>query len=193
MKIGATYNVAGKFFSSKIERAIEEQKKKDKKKSTDEKPQKTKNKKPFECLTDSKMLYYLSSNVKDLAEQNGIEEHVLAKHIEQFKKFWGYLDGYNTNRENYYSTKEQSTAVATRIVHENLPTFCDNILRFEKRRECYLGIYKYLKDNNCVTKIKNTQGEEIEAEAIAETVFRIEHFNDCLAQPQIEEYNGSPA
>lgn len=176
-QIGSTYHVAGKYFSEEISRALG-------------KEFKMKKEKPFECLTDSKMFHYLSANVKELAEQNGIEEQTLTEHIKRFKGFWGYLDGYNANRENYYTTdKEQSTAVATRIVHENLPTFCDNILRFEKWREEYLSIYQYLKDKNRETKIKNAQGEEIEAVAIAESVFHIEHFNNCLTQTQIEEYN----
>lgn len=175
--IGATYNVAGKYFSAEISKALG-------------KEFKIKKDKPYECLTDAKMYYYLSANVKDLAEQNGIEEQALAQHIDKFKGFWGYLDGYNQNRENYYEFKnEASTAVATRIVHENLPTFCSNILRFEKRKEEYLCIYQYLKDNNRETRIKNSQGKEVEAEAISERDFQIKHFNECLAQSQIENYN----
>lgn len=178
--IGATYNVAGNFFSAEISKALG-------------KEFKIKKDKPYECLTDAKMYYYLSANVKDLAKQtDGIDEQTLANHINQFKGFWGYLDGYNQNRENYYEfKKEASTAVATRIVHENLPTFCSNILRFEngKRREEYLGIYQYLKDNDRERKIKNQKGEEVDAEPISEKVFQIKHFNECLDQSQIEEYN----
>lgn len=195
-EIGQTYNVGGKFFSEKIEEAIrklEEENnkgKKNKKKTKDEKTNNTK-KKTFECLTDKKIFNYLSANVEDLAKQNGIDDQqVLDKYIKQFKGFWGYLNGYNQNRENYYEVeKEASTAVATRIVHENLPTFCSNVLRFEKHREEYLGIYQFLKDNNRETRIKDSQGNEVEAEAIKETCFLIGHFNECLAQSQIEEYN----
>lgn len=151
---------------------------------------KTKKDKQYECLTDAKMYNYLSANVKVLAEQNDFDEQTLAKHIEQFKGFWGYLDGYNQNRENYYEVdKEASTAVATRIVHENLPTFCSNALRFERRKDEYLYIYRYLKENSRETKIKNSKGEEIDVEAISDEVFQIRHFNECLAQTQIEEYN----
>lgn len=177
-KIGNTYKVAGEYFSEEISIVLG-------------KEFKTKKDKPYECLTDAKMYNYLSANVSDLAKQNdGIDEQTLANHIKQFKGFWGYLDGYNQNRENYYKVdKEASTAVATRIVHENLPTFCSNILRFEKSREEYLGIYQYLTDNNRERKIKNSKGEEVNAEPISEEVFQINHFNECLAQPQIEEYN----
>lgn len=195
-EIGQTYNVGERFFSEKIEEAIaklEEENykgKKSKKKTKDEKANNTR-KKPFDCLTDKKIFNYLSANVEDLAKQNGIDDQqALDKYIKQFKGFWGYLDGYNQNRENYYEVeKEASTAVATRIVHENLPTFCSNALRFEKHKDEYLSIYQFLKDNSRETKIKNSQGNEVEAEAITETCFLIGHFNYCLAQSQIEEYN----
>ena len=48
-KIGETYQVAGKHFSKKISEAIGKD---------------FKTKKPFECLSDAKMLKYLSKNVK---------------------------------------------------------------------------------------------------------------------------------
>lgn len=176
-QIGKTYIVAGLFFTKEISDAIG-------------KDFKIKKDKPYECLTDAKMTYYLSAKSQELAKQNDIDEKKLAMHIEQFKGFWGYLTGFNQNRENYYEVKkEASTAVATRIVHENLPTFCDNILRFEKRKEEYLNIFQFLKDNERETKIKNAQGEEVEIEPIAETFFQIEYFNKCLSQSQIEEYN----
>lgn len=174
-QIGNTYKVAGAYFSKEISKALNKE---------------FKTKKPFECLTDAKMLNYLSANVKEIAEQNNIDQETLANHIKQFKGFWGYLSNYNKNRENYYTTdKEQSTAVATRIVHDNLPTFCDNIIRFEERNDEYCGICEYLKDKNIETKIKNNQGNEVDVEPITKDVFKIKHFNNCLAQSQIKEYN----
>lgn len=195
-EIGATYNVGGSFFSAEIAKAVEKLKeeknngKKSEKKSKDGETDNKRKKTPYDCLTEKMIFSYLCAYAKTLEKENGITERNLNKHLEQFKKFWGYLDGYNQSRKNYYVfDKEASTAVATRIVHENLPTFCSNALRFEKHREDYLGIYQFLKDNNRETKIKNAKGEEVEAEAIKETYFLIEHFNECLAQSQIEEYN----
>lgn len=176
-EIGDTYQVAGECISEEITNACG-------------KEFKIKKGKEYQCLTDAKILDYLSANVKNLAEFNCIDEKTLDKHINQLKGFWGYLTGYNQNRENYYEVeKEASTAVATRIVHENLPTFCSNISRFEKRKDEYVGIYQYLADNNREIKIKNSKGEEVDAEAISENVFQIGYFNECLAQSQIEEYN----
>lgn len=176
-EIGDTYQVAGECISEEITNACG-------------KEFKIKKGKEYQCLTDAKILDYLSANVKNLAKFNCIDEKTLDKHINQLKGFWGYLTGYNQNRENYYEVeKEASTAVATRIVHENLPTFCSNILRLEKRKDEYVGIYQYLADNNREIKIKNSKGEEVDAEAISENVFQIGYFNECLAQSQIEEYN----
>ena len=173
------FQFAGQYFIKKISKA-----------QKDGKEIKTEKEKPYECLSDSKVLNYLIANVKKLAKASGLKKDELSKHLEQFKGFWGYLDGYNKNRKNYYVVdKEVSTAVATRIIHENLPIFCSNILRFNKCREQYLSIYQYLKDNDRETKIKNSKGEEIDVEVISEDLFQIKHFNECLAQSQIEAYN----
>ena len=56
--------------------------------------------------------------------------------MQTFSKFFTYLSTYNENRENYYTYKEEkSTAVATRIVHENLPKFCDNLIQFSEAKK----------------------------------------------------------
>lgn len=53
-------------------------------------------------------------------------------------RFFTYFGGFNQNRENYYdvSTNKngegKSTAVATRIIEENLPKFADDLLSYEK-------------------------------------------------------------
>jgi|GEM_PF-216916 len=122
-----------------------------------------------------------------------------------FKGFFTYFKGFNQNRENYYTIKEEkATAVATRIVHENLPKFCDNVLQFQghtkekkngtkikiDRKFEYLNAYKYLKGKEKDTQIKDAQsGKMIEAQAIAEDIFDIAYFNNCLSQNGIEGYN----
>ncbi len=138
------------------------------------------------------------------------ESKELGDHIQEFKGFFGYFDGYNKNRANYYEfTKEANTSVVTRIVHENLPKFCDNTIQFEvgkaqkKKKETsnkdelatsrkmeYLNAYQFLKDSNRDTKIKDAEcNEYIEAYPITENTFTIENFSNCLSQAGIEEYN----
>lgn len=125
-----------------------------------------------------------------LLEQNK-DDTDLIKHIQEFKGFFGYFDNYNQNRGNYYVYKEEaSTAVATRIVHENLPKFCDNAIQFENRKDDYAGALQYLKDNNRTTQIKDAEtGAIIEAEAITENWFKIEKFSKCLTQNGVDAYN----
>jgi hypothetical protein len=102
------------------------------------------------------------------------------------KGFFTYFGGFNQNRENYYATKdEKATAVATRIVHENLPKFCDNVIFFENQREEYLNMHVFLKQqgNELVTK------DGAPLPSITQKIFVIDHFNQCLSQKQIDIYN----
>jgi CRISPR-associated protein Cpf1 len=148
------------------------------------------------CIKDKK------ENQQD-ARLQGVSERKGA--IDQILEFYGYLSGYNQNRANYYVTeKEASTAVATRIVHENLPKFCDNFIQFEgcnkqnkkgenieyNRKSEYLSIYKYLKDNDKITQVKDSDIDEmIELYPISEEIFNISNFTNCLSQNGIENYN----
>lgn len=143
--------------------------------------------KPYEVLTDRLILSFIEQNITSYTDK--IPEEELKKHLESFNGFFTYFSGFNINRENYYATKEEkSTAVATRIVHENLPFFCNNIIRFEKNKDIYKKMYDELKTNNRETKIKTETGEK-EAEPISEEIFNIAHFSKCLSQSQIEAYN----
>lgn len=143
--------------------------------------------KPYEVLTDKLILSFIEQNITSYTDK--IPEEELKKHLESFNGFFTYFSGFNINRENYYATKEKkSTAVATRIVHENLPVFCNNIMRFEKNKDIYKRMYDELKTNNRETKLKTETGEK-EAEPISEEIFNITHFSKCLSQSQIETYN----
>lgn len=52
--------------------------------------------------------------------------------IDEFRDFTTYFTGFHENRRNMYSAEAQSTAIAYRLIHENLPKFIDNMLTFEK-------------------------------------------------------------
>ena len=113
------------------------------------------------------------------------------KALEVFDKFFTYFSGFNQNRENYYETRdEKATAIATRIVYENLPKFCDNHILFSDRRSEYTKACQYLKTQNKKTQIKDAESNEmIEAYPIEDKYFNISYFNFCLSQGHIEEYN----
>ncbi|MBS1760233.1 MAG: type V CRISPR-associated protein Cas12a/Cpf1 [Bacteroidetes bacterium] len=125
-----------------------------------------------------------------LLEQHNDDAN-LVTHIKEFKGFFGYFKGYNTNRANYYEyKKEADTSVATRIIHENLPKFCDNAIQFESKKDDYTGAYQFLKANSQTTQIKDAETNAmIEAEAISEDWFKIEKFSECLTQNGIDAYN----
>ncbi len=143
-----------------------------------------------ECLTESGILKYIEKNVDDFVSESLSRKDIL-KHLEIFKGFFTYLSGYNKNRENYYETKkEQSTAIATRIVHENLPKFCDNVVLFESRKEQYKNAYQYLQNENIATQIEDAKTKKmIEVYSIDDNMFQITKFNNYLYQSGIEEYN----
>ena len=101
--------------------------------------------------------------------------------INEFKDFTTYFTGFHENRKNMYSDEDKSTAIAYRLIHENLPRFVDNILIFEKANSIpelqkdietlYQDFEAYLNVNNIVE------------------IFNLHYFNDTLTQLGIESYN----
>lgn len=140
--------------------------------------------KGYKILTEKGILEYIRRDASKFSEIKSEKEILEA--LKVFKGFFTYFGGFNQNRENYYETgKESSTAVATRIVHENLPKFCDNILIFNNRLIEYKNAY------NNLQKLKKTlvNKENEPLSPISEDIFKIKHFNQCLSQKQIEKYN----
>lgn len=138
----------------------------------------------YKILTEKGILDYIGKSAEKFSDiKPGAE---IDKALSVFKKFFTYFGGFNQNRENYYQTEnEATTAVATRIVHENLPRFCDNILFFKKFQEEYKNAYSVLQktDRNLVNK----DGEALVP--IEDSIFKIENFVLYLSQRQIEKYN----
>lgn len=98
-----------------------------------------------------------------------------------FKTFTTYFGGFHENRKNMYKDKEQSTAIAYRLIHENLPKFLDNIRIFEKLKNVS-ALY-----DNCKILYKEIE-EYLNIKAIDE-VFEISYYNEVLSQKQIDVYN----
>ena len=100
---------------------------------------------------------------------------------EEFKTFTTYFTGFNKNRANMYSDEAKSTAIAFRLIHENLPKFLDNIKVFEKAKSipqlqenCKL-LYKEIEEYLNISKI--------------DEVFELGYFNEALTQNDIDVYN----
>lgn len=99
--------------------------------------------------------------------------------VECFRSFTTYFKGFNTNRENMYSSDEKSTAIAYRCINDNLPRFLDNIKSFQK-------VFDNLSDETITklnTDLYNTFGRNIE------DIFSVDYFEFVLAQSGIDIYN----
>lgn len=100
--------------------------------------------------------------------------------VRQFADFTTYFSGFHDNRRNMYVAEEKSTAIAYRLIHQNLPKFMDNMKAFAKIAETsvaehFAGIYDGWKEYLNVGSIKE--------------VFRLDYFSETLTQPHIEVYN----
>ena len=104
--------------------------------------------------------------------------------IKNFDKFTTYLTGFYKNRKNIYSDTEQGTAIAFRIVNENLPKFFSNLQAYEKIKINH----KKLKDQ--IENIKELK-EELDYFNVKQikNLFKPEFFNQCLSQKGIDYYN----
>lgn len=105
------------------------------------------------------------------------EEHKL---IEEFYGFTTYFTGFNENRQNMYSSEVQSTAIAYRLIHENLPKFIDNMEVFAKIAASPL-CEKFI-------TIINDMEPYLNVIDIRE-MFQLDYFKYVLTQSGIDVYN----
>lgn len=103
------------------------------------------------------------------------------KIVDDFKSFTTYFSGFHENRKNMYTDKEQSTAIAYRLVHENLPKFLDNINIYKKVKE--IPVLK----EECKVLYKEIE-EYLNVNSIDE-VFELLYYNEALSQKDIDVYN----
>jgi len=142
----------------------------------------------YKILTEVWVLKFIEIHIDEFVSESRKKEDIQDA-LKEFGRFFTYFTGYNQNRENYYETKtEKKTAIATRIIHENLPKFSDNIISFEKRKDQYLEVYTVLGNKKKQVKDANSW-LMIDTYPITEEYFEYFHFNNCLSQEGIEEYN----
>lgn len=115
-----------------------------------------------------KMRYGDEKKIKILSDATG----EMVSIFDSWKGFTGYFRKFFETRRNFYKEDGTSTAIATRIVDQNLRRFCDNILNFEKIKN----------------KINLTEVEENTKESLSE-VFTPEFYSKCLLQDGIDYYN----
>ena len=112
---------------------------------------------------------------KLLQKRYGKEPEAKLKEVSIFaswKGFVGYFTKFQATRRNFYKSDGTSTALATRIVDQNLKRFCDNLALFETLKE----------------KIDFSEVEQNFDNALS-TVFSLEFYNTCLLQNGIDFYN----
>lgn len=85
--------------------------------------------------------------------------------IKKFQGFFTYFSGFNQNRENYYTAKDDTTGVASRVINKNLDLFLNNKSDFEEFVKKMPSLNEYRQ------------------------YFELGNFNDCLTQEGIENYN----
>jgi CRISPR-associated protein Cpf1 len=100
--------------------------------------------------------------------------------IKEFSDFTTYFTGFNQNRKNMYTDDEKSTAIAYRLINENLSKFIDNMDTFEKVTsttiaEKYSEIYSNFKTILSIDSINE--------------MFELSYFSIVLTQKQIDIYN----
>lgn len=102
--------------------------------------------------------------------------------VREFHNFTTYFTGFNQNRENMYEPDAKRTAIAYRLIHENLPKFIDNIKIFEKIKTAAPALTAQL--NNVLIEMK-----EITKDRTLEEMFSLDYFNETLTQRGIDLYN----
>jgi len=95
--------------------------------------------------------------------------------FKSWKGFTGYFTKFFETRENFYKDDGKATALATRIIDQNLKRFCDNILVFESLKDLEQEL-----DFSEVEKGFNVTLSEI---------FSVDYYNNCLLQQGIDLYN----
>ena len=109
------------------------------------------------------------AKTKILNEANGEEVSI----FESWKGFTGYFGKFFKTRENFYKDDGTSTALATRIIDQNLKRFCDNILIFESIKE----------------KVKDFSEVEASFGKSLLEIFSLDFYNTCFLQDGIDFYN----
>ena len=113
------------------------------------------------------------------------EKEKKQKIIKNFEKFTTYLTGFNENRKNMYSVEEQGTAIAHRIINENLVKFFSNLQSYEKNKSNHQELQQSFE------KMKSDFEKEFKYFSLekADDLFKPEFFNNCLSQEGIDHYN----
>lgn len=101
--------------------------------------------------------------------------------IHQFENFTTYFQGFYENRKNMYSDEAKHTAIAYRLIHENLPRFVDNIQVLSKIKSDYPDLYQ---------ELNHLDSRTIDfADFNFDDVLQMDFYHHLLIQSGITAYN----
>ena len=101
--------------------------------------------------------------------------------IKEFEDFTTYFTGFQENRKNMYTAKEQSTAISYRLINENLPRFADNC-------QVYAQLSSIEELSSQVAQVYTDFEAYLNVFSLDE-VFVPEYYNELLTHRHIEVYN----
>ena len=72
--------------------------------------------------------------IEDITKQDATYQSMedIIELVKKFDKFATYFIGFHENRKNVYKATDDATAIANRLIHENLIKFFENCFNFEK-------------------------------------------------------------
>lgn len=100
--------------------------------------------------------------------------------VGEFDEFTTYFTGFHENRKNMYSSEAKSTAIAFRLIHENLPKFISNMAVWEKVQD-RLG--------NQIAQLEKEMAFELKGRSLSYYFENLSSYADCLCQSDITRYN----
>lgn len=80
---------------------------------------------------------FIKKELPERLEKQGKWKGEKKTSVEAFKTFTTYFTGFQKNRKNMYTDKDQRTAIAYRLMNENLRRFFDNCVNYRKITEKY--------------------------------------------------------
>lgn len=123
-------------------------------------------------------LYECVSDGVELPDSRTIDECKTL--VSEFNEFTTYFKGFNENRKNMYSDEAKATAIAYRLVHENLPKFIANM-------ESWGRIKEKLGDD--IAKLNQEMSTLLSKQDVSYFFDNIDSYSLCLTQAGITRYN----
>lgn len=122
----------------------------------------------YECVNDGEVL----------PEGKTIEECKAL--VSEFNEFTTYFKGFNENRKNMYSDEDKATAIAYRLIHENLPKFIANMDAWSKVKE---------KLGDEIARLNQQMASIFPNQDVSDYFENLDSYSRCLTQAGIDRYN----